>query len=113
MKRTAVLLVPFALCLFAAAASAQPTLTYVDLVNRMIDLEHLAVLPAGARPVTSGRATTAPASTTRRPASTSRWDANGDGNGIIRREGEQEVMAEMEGPGCIWRIWSARPRRDT
>ena len=35
------------------------------------------------------------------------WDANGDGGGIIRREGEQVVMAEMEGPGCIWRIWSA------
>ena len=35
------------------------------------------------------------------------WDANGDGNGIIRKEGDQIVMAEMKGPGCIWRIWSA------
>ena len=36
-----------------------------------------------------------------------RWDANGDGGGIIRKEGDQSVFAEMQGPGCIWRIWSA------
>jgi hypothetical protein len=35
------------------------------------------------------------------------WDANGDGGGIIRREGDVSVVAEMEGPGVIWRIWSA------
>ncbi|HWH69464.1 MAG TPA: DUF2961 domain-containing protein, partial [Candidatus Sulfotelmatobacter sp.] len=38
-------------------------------------------------------------------------DANGDGRGIIRREGDKEVLAEMEGPGCIWRIWSATPKQ--
>ena len=37
------------------------------------------------------------------------WDANGDGNGIIRTEGDMIVMAEMKGPGCIWRTWSAAP----
>ena len=26
---------------------------------------------------------------------------------FIRQEGDSVVMAEMEGPGCIWRIWSA------
>ena len=44
---------------------------------------------------------------TRKPASTSTGDANGDGGGIIRTEGDKVVMAEMKGPGCIWRIWSA------
>ena len=39
------------------------------------------------------------------------WDANGDGNGFIRKEGKQIVMAEMDGPGCIWRIWSAAPAK--
>src|SRR5207247_892801 len=38
-----------------------------------------------------------------------RWDANGDGGGFIRKEGDKLVLAEMEGPGCIWRIWSATP----
>ncbi|MHB8900580.1 MAG: DUF2961 domain-containing protein, partial [Thermoguttaceae bacterium] len=36
------------------------------------------------------------------------WDANGDGGHFIRQEDGRFVMAEMEGPGCIWRTWSAR-----
>ena len=40
----------------------------------------------------------------------SRWEANGDGDNFIRRKATV-VMAEMEGPGCIWRIWSAWLRK--
>ncbi|MEI9962648.1 MAG: hypothetical protein WDM76_16485 [Limisphaerales bacterium] len=38
------------------------------------------------------------------------WDANDDGNnGFIRTQPDGGVvMAEMTGPGCIWRIWSAQ-----
>ncbi|MCC6822134.1 MAG: DUF2961 domain-containing protein [Verrucomicrobia subdivision 3 bacterium] len=88
-------------------ASAQPRFTYPDLVRRLTDLEHLAKLPA-------------PGETTKQWSSYDRaskydeptgkyihWDANGDGGGIIRTEGNQSVFAEMEGPGCLWRIWSA------
>ncbi len=39
------------------------------------------------------------------------WSANDDGSGHIRREGTSYVLAEMDGPGCIYRIWSAAPRR--
>ena len=39
-----------------------------------------------------------------------RWDANGDGDGFIRKEEGKFVFAEMTGPGCIWRIWSAAPK---
>lgn len=86
---------------------AQPQLTYPDLVKRLTDLEHLATVPA-------------PGETTKQWSSYDRaskydaatgkylhWDANGDNAGIIRKEGDTEVFAEMEGPGCIWRIWSA------
>lgn len=39
------------------------------------------------------------------------WDANGDAGNYLRVEPSGEaVMAEMEGPGCIWRIWSANPQ---
>jgi hypothetical protein len=38
------------------------------------------------------------------------WDANGDGSGLIREENGQLVLAEMEGPGVLWRIWSALPK---
>jgi len=39
------------------------------------------------------------------------WEANDDGLNpqYIRKEGENEVLAEMEGPGAIVRIWSASP----
>jgi len=104
-------------CLFAAlwlwlASSslvAAAELTYPDLVKRLTDLEGLAVLPVPGETCAQwssyDRASKYDAATGKYV----RWDANGDGGGIIRREGEQQVFAEMEGPGVIWRIWSARP----
>lgn len=39
------------------------------------------------------------------------WIANGDAGQYIRVEPDGEaVMAEMDGPGCIFRIWSANPQ---
>ncbi len=90
------------------AALGQEQLTYPELVRRMIDLEHLAAPP---RP---GETCKQWSSWDRRSQYDAEkdeyvnWGANGDGNGIIRREGDLEVMAEMDGPGCIWRVWSAR-----
>jgi len=92
-------------------AVAQQTLTYQDLVGWMTDLERLAAVP----PV---------GETCRQWASYDRasrydegageyvnWSANNDGPMFIRQEGESGVMAEMEGPGCIWRVWSALPQK--
>jgi D-arabinan exo alpha-(1,3)/(1,5)-arabinofuranosidase (non-reducing end) len=92
----------------AAPVQAAENLSYSDLVGRMTDLQQPAVLPA-------------PGETCKQWASWERsskydadsgkyidWAANGDGTGLIRKEDGREVMAEMEGPGCIWRIWSAR-----
>jgi hypothetical protein len=91
----------------SAAAQAQQKLTYVDLVDRLTNLEHLATLPELGEKTAMGssydRASRYDAATGKYV----KWDANGDGSGIIRQEGEQSVLAEMEGPGCIWRIWSA------
>jgi hypothetical protein len=91
-------------------AGAAAPLSYADLVQRLTDLEHLATLPA-------------PGETTKQWSSYDRasqydeatgkylgWDANGDGHGIIRRENGRQVLAEMDGPGVIWRIWSATPK---
>ena len=96
-----------ALLLAAAAAQAAETLTYPDLVRRLTDLERLAVLPVPgercAQCSSYDRASVYDAAAGKYV----RWDANGDGGGIIRKEGEQSLLAEMDGPGCIWRIWSA------
>ena len=88
-------------------AVAGESLTYVDLINRLTDLEHLATLPA------PGENCAQWSSYDRRsrydPASGKyvAWSANGDGAGIIRKEGDKLIFAEIEGPAVIWRIWSA------
>ncbi len=97
--------------LFAALLVPSPclaeTLSYVDLVGRLTDMEHLATLPAKGETSKQwssyDRASTYDAATGKYIG----WDANGDGGGFIRREGDSFVIAEMEGPGCIWRTWSA------
>jgi hypothetical protein len=98
-------------CACALTTAAAETLTYVDLVKRLTDMEQLAVLPAEGERCEQwssyDRASKYDAAT----GKYLRWDANGDGGGYIRKEGDQFVFAEMEGPGCIWRIWSAKPEQ--
>ena len=95
----------------SALVSAASSLSYPDLVKRLTDLEHLATLP------TEGESTAQWSSYDRASkydvasGKYIRWDANGDGGGYIRQEGGQFVFAEMEGPGCIFRIWSAAPEQ--
>ncbi|NQU22043.1 MAG: DUF2961 domain-containing protein, partial [Candidatus Nealsonbacteria bacterium] len=114
MSRTALLLsliVVVSLCWCNQPATAQQTLTYADLVHRMIDLEYLATLPAKGETCKQwssyDRASKFNADTGKYVG----WAANGDGGQFIRTEGEQVVMAEMEGPGCIFRIWSAMAKQ--
>jgi len=108
MKR--IIIAALACLLLAPAALAQEKYTYLDLVKRLTDLERLATLPAPgdtcAQWSSYDRASKYDAATGKYVA----WDANGDGQGIIRKEGDLSVFAEMEGPGCIWRIWSAAPK---
>ena len=89
------------------SAVAQEKLTYGNLVDRLLDMEHPAVLPAQGETCKQwsswDRASKYDEATGKYVA----WGANNDGPQFIRQEGDQVVMAEMEGPGCIWRTWSA------
>jgi hypothetical protein len=83
------------------------TLTYADLVDRLTDLPRLSKLPIPGE-------TTALASsydrTSKYDAATDKyigWSANGDGSGIIRKEGDDSVLMEVDGPGYISRTWAA------
>jgi len=103
-----------AVCLFIAVAPparGQLTLAYPDLVKRMADLEYLATLPDEGERCgqwsSYDRASRYDVAT----GEYVNWEANGDGNGFIRQEGESLVLAEMNGPGCLWRIWSALPEK--
>jgi len=86
---------------------AQEVLTYIDLANKLTDLEVLSVLPVPGEKCAQWSSYDR---ASRYDAAMDKyidWDANADGDGIIRSEGNSLVLAEMEGPGCIWRIWSA------
>lgn len=99
------------LVLMAGAATQAQVLSmdYAQVVNRLVDLEALAVLPAPGEKCQQwsswDRSSVYDASTD----TYLHWDANGDHNGHIRTENGRQVLAEMDGPGVIWRIWSAAP----
>ncbi len=84
--------------------------SYVDLVERLTNLEQLAQLPD--RGDTSAEWTSRDRSSTYDAATGQylNWGANNDGGGFIRTQPDGGiVMAEMTGPGCLWRIWAGTP----
>jgi hypothetical protein len=91
----------------SSRALAEPSWSYVDLVHRLIDLEQLAVLPPAGEQCQQWSSYDRASRYDQENDQYIAWDANGDGGHFIRQEGDSFVMAEMEGPGVIWRIWSA------
>jgi hypothetical protein len=88
-------------------AAGGEKLTYIDLINRLTDLEQLAILPAPGEKCQQWSSYDRASKYDEASGKYVGWFANGDGTGIIRKEGDAQVFAEMEGPGVIWRIWSA------
>jgi hypothetical protein len=84
--------------------------SYRDLIDRLTNLERLAEPPA------AGERSGCFSSYDRRSRYNEEtgqyeaWDANNDGSGYIRQEGDGIVAFESEGPGVIWRVWSALPK---
>jgi hypothetical protein len=95
--------------LIGVGASPAETLTYPDLCRRLTDLDHLAVLPP------DGEKTQLASSYDRASkydAASDKyidWDANDDGSGLVSQDANSVTLAEMTGPGCLDRIWSAAP----
>src|SRR5687767_5698767 len=98
--------------LLSAAGHAADSLTYADLVQRLYDFKHLAEPPVpGER---SGSWASSQGPTARYDAATDtyqKWGDGNDGSGFLRQEGETGVVADIEGSGVIWRVWSADPRQ--
>jgi len=95
--------------LLLGPAPAAEKLTYVDLIQRLTDLERLAVRPSPGERCAQWSSYDRASRYDPQTGKYLDWEANGDGGGVIREEGGAWVVAEMEGPGCIWRIWSAAP----
>ena len=83
------------------------TYTYPQLVSRMTDLRQLAVLPALGEKMSLASSYDRGSKYDAVHDKYVNWGANADGSGIIRREGDESVFADIQGPGCIWRTWSA------
>jgi len=105
MTRNIVLTV-FMVLLFSSAAGAREY-TYPELVNKLSDLEGLAELPAEGEKCAQFSSYDRASRYDEVGGEYVNWRANGDGDGYIRKEGENIVIAEMQGPGVIWRIWTA------
>jgi hypothetical protein len=107
--RSTIVVVSIAWLALSYVVRAEQTLSYADLVHRMTDLSHLAVLPVAGEQCAQWSSYDRKSRYDEATGKYVDWAANGDGQGVIRTEGDQIVMAEMKGPGCIWRIWSAAP----
>ena len=88
-------------------ARSQQSLSYIDLVKRLYDLEHVSAPPAVGEK--SGNFSSYDRRSRYDSATNTyvAWGANGDGSGYIRKEGSDIVVFENDGPGVIWRFWSA------
>ncbi|HBG25984.1 MAG TPA: hypothetical protein DDX75_02695 [Phycisphaerales bacterium] len=88
-------------------------LTYLDFINSLTDLEYLATLPADGESCAQWSSYDRNSVYDANTGKYINWDYNGDGYGgagWIRIEDEKLVLAEIKGPGCIRRIWSATPK---
>jgi len=86
--------------------AASQTYTYSDLVERLSCLQHLATPPAVGEKGGSFSSWHRQARYDQASGKYVKWWANDDGGGFMDSEG---TMAKIEGPGIIWRIWSAAP----
>ncbi|HBG27966.1 MAG: hypothetical protein A2Y10_03000 [Planctomycetes bacterium GWF2_41_51] len=84
--------------------------TYIDIVNMLTDLERVATLPEKGELCRQWSSYDRDSKYNEKTGKYVNWEANGDGYGKtnwIRKERGRYVVAEMEGPGCIWRFWTA------
>ena len=85
---------------YAAAQSEKP-LTYVDILHQLTDLDRLTRLQTGCK---GGLFSSWDRN------SKTYWGANGDAGQYLRVEPNGEaVMMDIDGPGVIYRTWSANP----
>ncbi|CAM3628634.1 DUF2961 domain-containing protein [Pontibacter korlensis] len=112
MKATAKLsLLLYLLLLSTTLYGQQKEITYVDLVNRLTDLKALALPPVEGEKSAMWSSYDRRSKIDEATGEFIDWSANNDGLDpqYIRKEGNNMVLAEMEGPGAMVRMWSASP----
>lgn len=103
--------VVFIIAVIAAICSTcmADSYTYHQLIDRLTSLESLALLPQSGEKSAQWSSWDRASKYDRQSDKYIAWDANGDNAGILRTEGDLLVLGEIQGPGVIWRMWSAAP----
>jgi hypothetical protein len=85
----------------SASGQSKEPLTYVDILHQLTDLDRLAHVQTGCK---------AGLFSSWDRNSKTVWGANGDAGQYLRIEPDGEaVMMDIDGPGVIYRTWSANP----
>jgi len=104
MKKNLLLILLFPFLIVCAECKV---LTYENIVSKIYDLPALAVLPVKGEKGALASSYDRKSKYNEKSDSYIDWYANADWAGVVRQEGENVVLAEIDGPGVIWRIWSA------
>jgi len=87
--------------------SKNKVLTYKKIIESTYDIPKLAVLPPKGEKTALASSYDRKSKYDAKTDSYLEWRANGDFKGVVRYEGEYAVLADLKGPGVIWRTWSA------
>lgn len=106
-------IVLFILTMLVSCKNYKSILTYSDVVSKMTNMEALANLPEQGEKSGMFSSYDRKSVVDESNGTFIDWSANNDGLSpqYIRKEGENMVLAEMQGPGAIVRIWSASPKK--
>lgn len=110
MKHPYLLLLAVYLISLPDCSAPEKQIKYTDLVYRLTDMESLSMLPEKGEQCVQWSSYDRASIYNDTTGKYENWDANADGSGFIRMEGEDMVLAEMNGPGAIVRMWSALPQ---
>jgi len=93
--------------LFFSTFVKSETVTYENVVSKIYDLKELAKLPSHGEKGALFSSYERISKYDEKSDSYIDWYANADWAGVVRQEGENVVLADIKGPGVVWRIWSA------
>ena len=112
--RSTVVVASLAWLALAPMARAEQTLSYADLVHRMTDLSHLAVLPAAGEQCAQWSSYDRASKYDEKTGKYVHWDANGDGQRHHPHRGRSDRHGRNERPGLhLADLVGRRRARDT
>jgi hypothetical protein len=88
--------------------------SYTDIINMITDLQRPALIPEKGEVTQQWSSYDRDSKYDEKTGKYINWAANGDGYGgknWLRRELGKFVVAEMDGPGCVWRFWVATAKK--